>query len=335
MIKGHGDDAYLYQRPVVSDFSSNICPPPAGHHALMAHLAARPELLSHYPEPEPWSLEQMIAERLKISPTCVIVTSGATDAIYLVAQTFRLHPVIPQPTFSEYEDACASFGQFPPSPPFPSTKRSICWLCNPNNPTGYVYANHEVEMLTVKHDLVVVDQSYEWYTEQFVIYPRWACRLPNLLLIHSMTKTYGVPGLRLGYITAPPQLAELLRRQLRPWAVSALAVEAGKYLVEHSEELRCRPDFEEARRLRLQLNRIDGISVRPTMTNFMLCQLEDDRLTAAQLKDYLVCEHGILIRDASNFRKLSPQHFRVAAQTPQENDALVAAVSQFLNHHRP
>ena len=65
----------------------------------------------------------------------------------------------------------------------------------------------------------------------------------------------------------------------------------------------------------------------PTDTNFMLCEL--DKGTAAELKDWLAKNHGILIRDASNFRGLTPHHFRLATQSPEENDALVEAITQF------
>jgi len=157
-----------------------------------------------------------------------------------------------------------------------------------------------------------------------VWHPRWACRLPNVIQLHSMTKTYGVPGLRLGYITASVRLANIIRQAMRPWAVSALAIEAGKFLLEHDDELRCRPDLGEAQRLWQQLNAIGGVSMQPTATNFMLGTVA--HLTAAELKDRLARQHGMLIRDASNFRGLTPHHFRVAAQSPAENDALVEAL---------
>lgn len=318
MISGHGDDAYKY-KDIRMDFSSNICAH-GSHDALMAHLAARPGLLDHYPEPEAWSLEQMIAERHDIDSACVIVTSGATEAIYLIAQTFRYRPVIPQPTFSEYEDACQMAG-------VEEGGREVLWLCNPNNPTGEVYDQAYIDRMMADHDLVVLDQSYEGYTDALVMEPRHGCRTPHSIQIHSMTKMYGVPGLRLGYITAHELLAEQLRRHLRPWSVSALAVEAGKYLLQH-DDLLCRPDLAEARRLRNELLQLSGITVAPTRTNFMLCCLSHG--TAAALKEYLAIQHGILIRDASNFRGLTPQHFRIAAQTPAANDALITAISHFL-----
>lgn len=318
MITGHGDDAYQYPG-IVSDFSSNICAH-APHQRLMEHLTQKAGLISHYPEPEAWSLERLVAERYAIDPACVVVTNGATEAIYLVAQTFPMAANIPQPTFSEYEDACAMF------PPATDGRQSL-WLCNPNNPTGSVLAEDMLEPLLESYDLIVVDQSYEDYTPHDILSPRQAIRHEKIVQIHSMTKTYGVPGLRLGYITASASLARLLRMNLRPWSVSALAVECGLYLLQH-DELRLKPDFAEAQRLWHELNQLDGVSVRPTDTNFMLCHM--DNHTAADLKDYLVREHGILIRDASNFRGLTPGHFRVATQTPAENDALVSAINQFL-----
>ena len=320
MIEGHGDDAYKYG-DIKSDFSSNICAH-ANHQTLMNHLMAHPELISHYPEPEAWSLETIIAERYGLHPQQVIVTSGATEAIYLIAQTFRMQSEIPSPTFSEYEDACQLFP--------PSSGKTMLWLCNPNNPTGEVYALSYLEQMVAAYDLVVLDQSYENYTDVQVMTPREGCLIPNVIQIHSMTKTYGVPGLRLGYITADESLTAKIRQYLRPWSVSALALEAGKFLLQH-DELICKPDLQEAKRLAKCLEELPEIEVTPTQTNFMLCRMAHH--TAAELKDYLAREHRMLIRDASNFRSLTPYHFRVASQTPAENDALIKAINQFVSRN--
>ena len=383
MIEGHGDDAYRYEG-ITSDFSSNICLPAHRHEALMTHLANHPELILHYPEPEAWSLEKMLADRLGIDPACVIVTSGATDAIYLVAQTFPYRPVIPAPTFREYEDACKVVGNASERCNMPHAVtlgsathyatpgsvthyatlgsvthyatlgsvihygESILWLCNPNNPTGEHYSSDSIRNMSAAHTLTVIDQSYEHYTAIPTMSAKTAVSRANVIQIHSMTKTYAVPGLRLGYIVAARPLTAALRCRLRPWSVSSLAIEAGKYLLQH-DELMCRPDLEEARRLRALLSAIPGMTVSPSNTNFMLCRLPvvgnaSERCvnlltatlgsvahyTAAALKDYLAREHKMLIRDASNFRGLTPQHFRVAAQSPAEDDALVAAIELFL-----
>ena len=149
-----------------------------------------------------------------------------------------------------------------------------------------------------------------------------------------MTKKYCIPGLRLGYITASAEVIDVLRRFCRPWAVNALAIEAGMWLMDHRPQLiDMHAYLVEAQRLRNALNDIPGIHVLETQTNFMLCSIED--CTAAELKDYLAKEHGILIRDASNFPGLTPHHFRVAAQTPETNDELVDILKQIRTHALP
>lgn len=319
MIEGHGDDTYRYA-DIKIDFSSNICVHDS-HQALMAHLANRPELISHYPEPEAWSLEAMIAERLNIRPEQVVVTNGATEAIYLIAQSFGMRPDIPSPTFSEYEDACNMFNaqRF--------ERGRCCWLCNPNNPTGEVYDQRYIDRMMAEYNLVVLDHSYEDYTDKHVMSARWGCQLPSSVQIHSMTKTYGVPGLRLGYITGHESLTRQIRRHMHPWSVSSLAIEAGKFLLGH-DELICKPDLNEARRLQDLMQQSGDIIVTPSDTNFFLCKMLHYR--AAELKDYLAKEHHMLIRDASNFKGLTPNHFRVASQKREENDALVNAIDLFI-----
>lgn len=317
MIKGHGNDVYQYEG-IVSDFSSNIYAT-TSHQEVMRHLASCQQLLSHYPEPEAWSLEAMLAARHEVNESCIIVTNGATDAIYLIAETFRYHAVIPAPTFSEYEDACSSQEQ--------KEDKTMLWLCNPD---GRIYDEAYMERMKVVHDLLVLDQSYEHYTNGPLMAVREGCKSTRTIQIHSFTKDYGVPGLRLGYITAHESLTAAIRRHLRPWGVSALAIEAGKFLLQHDEFI-CRPDLAEAQRLRRQLMAV-GIDVMPTQTNFMLCRMEGH--DAGALKEYLAHHHGMLIRDASNFRGLTPHHFRVAAQSRKENDALVAAIALFMKNRK-
>ena len=320
MIKGHGDDAYQYPF-IKTDFSSNICSG-MSHQLLMAYLATHPEFISHYPEPEAWTLEWMIAEKYGLLPEEVIVTNGATDAIYLIAQAFPVHTDIPRPTFSEYEDACRMF-------PRTAEKFRMLWLCNPNNPTGDVYDQSIIDKMAATYNFVVIDQSYECYTNHFIMPPHQAVRLENVIQIHSFTKTYGIPGLRLGYITAHSSLTNHIRQFLRPWSVSSLAIQAGKFLICNDEQ-RCQPDLNEALRLREKLQEIDGIMTQETKTNFMLCQFTEAGNKASDLKDYLARQHHLLIRDASNFRGLTERHFRVAAQRPEENNELVEAIYQYM-----
>jgi threonine-phosphate decarboxylase len=151
----------------------------------------------------------------------------------------------------------------------------------------------------------------------------------NVMLIRSFSKKYCIPGLRLGYLTASPIIIDRLRNLRQPWTVNTLAIEAGKYLVEHDPKVL--PDIRtyliEAQRLKSELEKIDGLMIMDTFTHYMLVNVE--WTTSLELKNWLMTHHGILIRDASNFHGLDIHCFRVAAQTPEENDALIAAIKEF------
>lgn len=316
MINGHGDDLYQYDS-IRMNFSSNICQ--HGDDAeLKRYLATKLDLIANYPEPEAWSLEHLIAQQEGIPDECVIVTNGATEAIYLVAQAFRYQYRLLTPSFSEYADALSMYPA--------ESEQTAVWLCNPNNPTGDVFSKDDIRQLAVDYNLVVIDQSYEDYTAAPMLSAREGVEMCKVIQLHSLTKSYGVPGLRIGYITASARLARTIRQYLRPWSVNALAIEAGKYLLKHGVKLK--PDLKEAQRLTRLLRAIEGISVDDSHTNFMLCEVHPR--TAAELKDYLAKNHGMLIRDASNIEGLTPHHFRIAAQQPEFNDALVEAIKLFM-----
>lgn len=341
MIEGHGDDSYKYNRPITSNFSSNVYSK-VDLSELKAHLCARIEGIGNYPEPEPYTLEARLARRHRLPADAVCVTNGATEAIYLIAQTFRgTNTAILQPTFSEYADACwihghkvTSLYQLPTQKEgflLPNEIRML-WLCNPNNPTGTVVDKAYLTELIKRNSQVcfIIDQSYEYFTLCTLFSPAEAAEFPNVLLLHSMTKRYAVPGLRLGYITADGGLLKRLRSHRMPWSVNQLAIEAGLHLLEHDvpNPLDVPAYLQETARLRTALESLGGLEVWATETHFMLVRLRFGKASA--LKEYLAEEHGILIRDASNFDGLDEHFFRIATQTSEENDRLVEAIKQWM-----
>ena len=273
-----------------------------------------------------------------MSDSEVTVTNGATEAIYTIAEnnvrqygTDGFTNIISRPTFSEYADACMAYGSGIACDCRHATGHRVHWLCNPNNPTGSVIPAKQLLDTADAHpgDLFIIDQSYEHYTLEPAIADHEAVCRRNIILLHSMTKRFCVPGLRLGYAVANSETTARLKRLRRPWSVNSLAIEAGLFLVGNNINLM--PDtgayLAEAQRLRQGLQSVSGVSVAPTHTNFMLACIKGH--TAASLKEYLVTRHGLLIRDASNFEGLSPSHFRVAAQGRQADDMLVEAIREF------
>ena len=208
----------------------------------------------------------------------------------------------------------------------------MLWLCNPNNPTGTV-ADKEYMRGLIEHNpqvCFIIDQSYEFFTLCPLFSPAEAAEYPNVLLLHSMTKRYAIPGLRLGYVTGSSGLLERLRTNRMPWSVNRLAIEAGLFLLENDvpEPVDVAAYLQETARLGKALKAVGGLDVWDTQTHFMLVQLRMGKASA--LKEYLAREHGILIRDASNFAGLDERFFRIATQTPEENDRLVAAIEEFM-----
>ena len=314
MIFGHGDDTYRYGDQVKINFSSNIYQK-ADLSELEAYLSQHLDAIRHYPAPIAQELEEMIAAKLEIPANMVMVTSGANEAIYLIAQLYRgWSSVIPQPTYHEY---------------LPQDR--IYWLCNPDNPTGNVIIKPLIMRIIKQHPrfLYVLDQSYADYTIQPVVKPKEVMDCYNVMLLRSFSKKYCIPGLRLGYLTASPIIIDRLRNLRQPWTVNTLAIEAGKFLVEHDPKVL--PDIRtyliEAQRLKSELEKIDGLMIMDTFTHYMLVNVE--WTTSLELKNWLMANRGILIRDASNFHGLDIHCFRVAAQTPEENDALIAAIKEF------
>lgn len=347
MLTGHGDDIYKY-KDIRINFSSNVynhfC-----HDGLYAHLASRMDCIRNYPPPTPSELEKEIAILHGISPDEVIVTNGATEAIYLIAQTFSEYTSqILQPTFTEYEDACRMFKHKIEAPPIPprgerldsincilKTPHSggrgglLLWLCSPNNPTGQVIPKPILESAIASHAniIFVIDESYAPFTKE----PLIGCKnqFPNVILLHSMTKEFAIPGLRIGYITGSASLLSRIRKCRMPWAVNQLAIEAAHYLLAHKSDysLDLPALMAERERMAKELSAIDGISVYPSDTHILLCRIEGT--TAAQLKDYLANNYGILIRDASNFRGLDEHYFRIAVQTPEEDNQLLNILKEW------
>ncbi len=170
MIEGHGDDVFRYDGKVRVNFSTNIHQS-VDHSGLMSHLASCPGLLSNYPEPEPFSVEKKLSEIYGIPIDNILVTNGATEAIYLIARKKQgSKSAIEVPTFREYQDACAMFGHIVRFLPVCEElngivfdcKPDLVWICNPNNPTGMVFNREKLLKLidSIPETLFVVDQAY-------------------------------------------------------------------------------------------------------------------------------------------------------------------------------
>ncbi|MGM9758598.1 MAG: aminotransferase class I/II-fold pyridoxal phosphate-dependent enzyme [Parabacteroides sp.] len=341
MLFGHGDDFYNSTNEVKINYSSNVWHG-ANLEKLEEHLKTQFDKLTRYPEPDAATLKRLLARRLEIGVNNIVVTNGSITAFYLIAQTWnKAKSAIATPSFSEYEDACrlhnheiTFFSTADDLSELSLEGQQLCWICNPNNPDGRLIHRQELLELISSHPetTFVVDQAYVAFTTEELLKPSDVKQHPNLIIVQSISKAYNIPGLRIGYLVATEQVAQAITRYLIPWSVNAIAIEASKYILIHPAQftLPIRKWQRETIDLIYQLRKVEGLEVLPTATTFFLVRLK--RGTAAALKEYLLNQHGILIRDASNFRGLDESYFRISTQRSEENELLVNAIKEWMKN---
>ena len=340
MLLGHGDDFYNSQEEVKVNFSSNIWRG-VNLDKLKEHLDNQFEKITCYPDPDASNLKRIIARRHEIKEENVLITNGSVTALYLLAQTWRgAKSTIMVPSFSEYEDACnlhehevSFFSTTEDLSELSIEGQDFCWICNPNNPDGRLLSRSALLGLISSNPetTFIIDQSYLAFTTEELLKPKDVDSYKNIVLVHSISKAYSIPGMRVGYIVASPEITEKVKKYLIPWSVNSLAIEASKYIMIHPAQftLPVRKWQRETAEMIYQLNKFDELEVIPTATTFFLVRLKVGN--AASLKSYLLKEHGILIRDASNFRGLDEMYFRVCVQQKSEdNQLLTYAIKEWL-----
>ncbi|QJD79644.1 pyridoxal phosphate-dependent aminotransferase [Spirosoma rhododendri] len=337
MLHGHGDDRYRYATPIRADFSTNVWygGEPAG---LKDYLFSQWDRINRYPDALAGQLAEQIAGHHRLAADQVLVNSGTTETIYLIAQAFAgSHTTIVTPAFAEYEDACRMHGHqldfldWNTLTDTPSLSAELVFICNPNNPTGAIFHALAAWMDRNPQTLFVVDEAFIEFTDKLETALPLLAQYDNLLVMRSLTKAYAIPGLRLGYVIGSPLLITRLTACKQPWTVNAMAMAAGQFIFDHydhiqlplSQLLADRRAFTDA------LDQLPTIQALDTATHFFLAETRTG--TAADLKAYLLNQHGLLIRDASNFRGLRPGHFRLCTLAPDKNALLIDALTEWMH----
>jgi len=337
MLHGHGDDGYRQAHQIVADFSTNVWygGEPGG---LKEYVFSQWPSINRYPEVLAESLAARVAAHHGVPPAQVLMSSGTTESIYLIAQAWAgRRTTILTPAFAEYEDACRLHGHTLHFLPWEELQtdalldNDLVFICNPNNPTGSVLMAPTVASLLAANPstVFVLDEAFIEFTTSIETLVPLLARFDNLLIMRSLTKAYAIPGLRLGYVVASTALIAHLTTGKAPWTVSTLAAAAGQFIFEHfaavqppvSQLLADRATFAD------QLARAADLLIEPSHTHYFVAKLPHG--TAADLKQWLLARHGLLIRDASNFRTLTPAHFRVSTQRPADNLLLINALREW------
>jgi threonine-phosphate decarboxylase len=308
-----------------------------------------PALIKAYPSSNPRQAQQHLAEVLHVDPDWLVIGNGASELIALMEENLISRIAIPVPTFGEYLDKLhdgrqarlytlsandgyqLDLGHY--ATWIAHHRVSSALVINPGNPTGQFHPLEDMLAFLDRMralDLVVVDESFIDFCGDPV--PSLLAHLAefgNLLVVRSMSKHCGVPGLRLGYCcTSNASVLSRLRHVLPVWNVNSIAEYFISMLPATDRQ------YHRARRrliadvkwLHGQLEAIDGYTVYPTGSNFVLVRI-DLAMTSQELQAELLERHGCYVRDCANKVAMDTSHIRVASQGKVRDAVLVDALT--------
>ena len=357
MLNGHGGninklcDKYGLNPDKIIDFSASINPlgcPEEVHKVILERFVD----IRNYPDSECVNLKKAIADKIPCNDSNIIVGNGSNELFYLIPRAMKpKQGVLLQPTFSEFKDALSSAnvevvelanndGNFPLINTNLSNLMNIedgmVFLCNPNNPTGQLTLKSDIIGLVKENSnrLIVVDEAFMDFVDDSEKYSviKEAPLIDNLIVVRSLTKFYGFPGLRLGYLVANESNVNKLMQFKEPWTVNTFAQIAGdvaindaEFAVNTRQYVSCEKAF-----LYEGLTDIKGIRPLQPSVNFVLVKIHNAEITSSGIQDLLINDN-IIIRDCSNFIGLSDKYFRVAVRTRKENQKLLSALRMVMD----
>jgi len=317
--------------------------------------------LCNYPDPDTTELRRHLSLHHGIDPESILCGNGSTELIYLITRSLKPKDVlIPAPTFSEYERACRAASdklqityyklqkknnfvinpdkfisfmrgkinsrfKIQNSRPNSSPPFDMVFLCNPNNPTGRGLKKTDVLKIAdaareMRCHLIVDEAFIDFCPDDTVI--KEVQNNPYLIVLRSMTKFYGLAGLRIGYGIFPVHIINILKRFKEPWTVNTLAQRAAIAAIQDTEYADKTIRLIKREKGFLENGfRETGIKFYPSDANFYLLETKDNGMTYLGLR-----EKGILVRDCSNFRGLDDSYIRIAVKSRQENKILIKAL---------
>ncbi len=324
--------------------ASNENPLGASPKALAAIRGALDEL-HYYPDGSGYELKAILSRRLGLEPGNFVLGNGSNDILELAARAFLTSAdsaVFSRHAFMVYALVVQAIGAKSIEVPAkdygtdldaiaaairPDTK--IVFLANPNNPTGTFTPWDELERFVAgapRRVLVVLDEAYGEYLPDALKSPtaRWLGRFPNLVVSRTLSKAFGLAGLRVGYGFAHPGVAELMNRVRQPFNVNHLAMVAACAALDDDAFIEKSRAMNAAGLVQLEAGfRRLGLEYIPSFGNFITVRVGD----AARVYDSMLRE-GVIVRPIAGYGM--PEHLRVTVGLPAHNERFLAALERGL-----
>ncbi|WP_147533604.1 threonine-phosphate decarboxylase CobD [Bacillus marasmi] len=355
---GHGGDLLTAQTQFglgstpLLDFSANINPlgPPP---KVMQTIKEQLETIVHYPDPAQRKLKEKLARRLELQTEQIIIGNGAAECMALIILALEPKTVgVVYPCFSEYEKLSNAFGakikacygraeqQFKPKLQdlfALFNEVDLVFIGHPNNPTGVIYSLAELEEIAAQAEstntYLVIDEAFIDFipkNKQVTLLPNLE-QYKNIIFVRSMTKFYAIPGLRLGFAVAQPEIIAKLQNKQVTWSVNQLALTAGEICldeIQYEEETIALIE-EQREYLKQAIQERFGWFVFSGQANFLLIRLPQS-MNVAKLQ-WEMGKRGVMIRSCAMYPGLTDQDFRIAVRTKQENDQLLSALQKVVD----
>ncbi|SHO50122.1 cobyric acid synthase [Desulfopila aestuarii] len=347
---GHGGNIHAVLREAgqdygqIIDFSANINPigPPEW---LRAMVSRELEQVLHYPDPDYRQLVDSIARYTGVSSEMVIPANGSTELLYLLPRVLGCQrAVIPVPSYIDYVKAVRQAGMDVVTVPLHEQNgfaidseelgrqlldNDLVIFGSPNNPTGVLVPAETILALAGDFPKVtfLIDEAFL----DFVIDGESvAGKRDNILTLNSMTKFFGVPGLRLGFGVFPTEIAAKLQNGMPPWTINCIAQSFGVACLKDTDYQQQSRETAQTFRAKLiaDLEGCQQLRLYPSAANYLLIRLTNGT-TSPQLAEQLL-KHGILIRCCDNYEGLDDRYFRIAVRTAAENERMVEALTTCL-----
>ncbi|WP_287373429.1 threonine-phosphate decarboxylase CobD [Prosthecochloris sp.] len=322
------------------DFSVNISPlpPPVTLSSFDSCCVRR------YPSIDGQGIKDFYVGRFGLDSRTVLSTNGAIEGIYLLPRALKVKKtLVLAPSFFDYERACRIAGAEVRYLNLQEKKRftlpsidtiaaelqgvDAFFAANPNNPTGTRFPKEVFLALASRFPdkWFIMDEAFIQYVDDFpgASLMREVKALKNVIVVHSLTKFYALPGLRLGAVIAHRDVIEVLLRYKEPWTVNIVAEHVARELLEcndYERDVRAMITSERAKIFK-QLKKIPEISLKGYAANFFLARWNGGS-SLDHLLEFLK-KKGILVRDCRNFPGLRDNYFRFVIRKPDENDRLL------------
>lgn len=334
----------IYGQNIKADFSVNINPQGTPEQIIKAAAEAIYDS-GKYPDAECRMLRKYISQKENISEENIICGNGGAELIFQAAAALSpAKALIAEPTFCEYRQSIEAWGGEVKSvildEDFDINKKAyiiesnisedidMVFLCNPNNPTGKTADMDTINRIAKRCEkmgaLLFIDESFGEMAENYKSFSAvgMVAERKNIFLLKSMTKTYAMPGIRLGYgLCSDSKIIDKMCRISQCWNISLAAQKAGEAAIKECGdyvEKTLKIIKEEKEYLKRELRKA-GITVLDSEANFMLIKAEED------FKEKML-KKGILVRACDNFEGLGKEYFRIAVKNHEENKLLTEAL---------